>query len=503
MRQGKRRFSLAAVAFSAILPAGCALAADFPVKAPPAAPAFLDWSGVYLGVHAGYGGGMKDWDLGSDFVASGALIGGQIGINKQLGSLVFGLELDGSWANFKGSQFESQGGPLFGGTSSAAFASKIDGMATLAARAGLAADRWFVFAKAGAATAHERHSLDANFAAGGATIATFTASGNETRWGPMIGFGAEYALAGNWTLKGEYNYLHFGVKDVAFDITNTFGGVTTTGVAPAQIEQAIHLVKFGANYRLGGPSSEPYFAPVPPAPGTNWSGAYIGAQGGYAGERETWPDFTFMFTGLPGSSPTRSDSWLAGFDGGVNAQAGSFVFGVEGEWMWTGLKASQTATSPFFGPGSTGSVTAETRIDWLAIASARAGFVVGDKLLVYGKAGVAIANEKHSVSLFASDPVFGTISGSESAKAIHTGGVIGLGAEYAFASNWSAKIEYDYLRMLGQYYTATGGIAVAGLIGTGTINTAQPFDRMSQDLHLVKFGVNYHFSPTPVVTARY
>ena len=38
-----------------------ASAADFPVKAAALpAPAF-DWSGVYVGVHAGYGGGMKDW----------------------------------------------------------------------------------------------------------------------------------------------------------------------------------------------------------------------------------------------------------------------------------------------------------------------------------------------------------------------------------------------------------------------------------------------------------
>jgi outer membrane immunogenic protein len=63
-------------------------------------------------------------------------------------------------------------------------------------------------------------------------------------------------------------------------------------------------------------------------------------------------------------------------------QSGVFVFGVEGEWMWTGIKGGQTFTDAFGGASQT--ITLETSIDWLAIA--RAGFVVGDKLLLYGKA---------------------------------------------------------------------------------------------------------------------
>ena len=69
------------------------------LKAKPIVAAGLDWSGVYIGAHAGYGGGMNDWmgiDPGANFVARGPLVGGQVGINKQLGSFVFGLELDGS-----------------------------------------------------------------------------------------------------------------------------------------------------------------------------------------------------------------------------------------------------------------------------------------------------------------------------------------------------------------------------------------------------------------------
>ena len=82
---------LTAAALGAFVPAGAVFAADLSVKAAPVVPAYYDWSGVYVGVHAGYGGGMKDWfgDFSADFTARGFLGGGQVGINRQIGSLVF------------------------------------------------------------------------------------------------------------------------------------------------------------------------------------------------------------------------------------------------------------------------------------------------------------------------------------------------------------------------------------------------------------------------------
>jgi outer membrane immunogenic protein len=62
----KTSLRLAAAALGAFVPAGAVFAADLPLKAAPMAPAYYDWSGVYIGVHAGYGGGMKDldWPIG-------------------------------------------------------------------------------------------------------------------------------------------------------------------------------------------------------------------------------------------------------------------------------------------------------------------------------------------------------------------------------------------------------------------------------------------------------
>ena len=62
---------LAATALGAWLPAHVVMAADLPVKAKPIVAATFDWSGVYAGVHAGFGGGATDWAQGGGLVHSG------------------------------------------------------------------------------------------------------------------------------------------------------------------------------------------------------------------------------------------------------------------------------------------------------------------------------------------------------------------------------------------------------------------------------------------------
>jgi outer membrane immunogenic protein len=130
---------------------------------------------------------------------------------------------------------------------------------------------------------------------------------------------------------------------------------------------------------------------------------------------------------------------------------------------------------------------------------------VGDRLLVYAKGGVALADEKHSHNLSQSVVGVGTATASVSGRAIHTGIAVGAGVEYALGGNWSAKLEYDYIRMLAQNVTATGTETVnIPNVVVGTIDFAEQFTGIRQDLHLIKLGVNYHFNPVPMlVSARY
>jgi outer membrane immunogenic protein len=78
---------------------------------------------------------------------------------------------------------------------------------------------------------------------------------------------------------------------------------------------------------------------------------------------------------------------------------------------------------------------------------------------------------------------------------------VGAGAEYAIAPNWSVKAEYDYVKMFPQAATLAG-TATGGPFGAGS-TLAVGENKINQDLHLVKFGVNYHFNPLPVLVAKY
>lgn len=485
---------LAATALGALLPVQSSMAADLPLKAKPIVAAGFDWSGVYIGAHVGYGGGMKDWEPGglaqADFIARGALAGGQIGINKQLGSFVFGMELSGSWTDINGRSHVDIGGPAFVTSAALDHWSRINGIATIAGRAGLAADRWFVFAKAGLSAAREEHS--GSLVVTGAPATTVSAGGNEVRYAPMLGFGSEYALGGNWSAFAEYNLHYFGARSIPFRGTTTIPPLSAPISFDQRIDQSIHVAKVGVNYRWGSVAVDPSYAAVRPAPGNNWTGGYVGVQGGYGWGSKQWDDGF----GAP-SSDFRTDGWLAGGTIGANAQAGSFVFGVEGEILGTGIRGSRSAT--FLGNGATTQTNIfDAKVDWLALASARAGFVVGSNLMLYGKGGVAIAEEKHTLNLAQTGP---TTTALLSGKAIHTGVVAGAGAEYAIAPNWSVKAEYDYVRMFPQAVMLAGP-AAGGPFGAGSV-LAVGENKISQDLHLLKFGVNYHFNPLPVVVAKY
>jgi len=483
---------LAAAPFAAFS-IGSASAADLLVKAKPIVAATFDWSGVYLGAHAGYGGGMVDRPAPVNlvptpfpvaYIAQGVLAGGQIGANKQLGSFVFGVELAGSWSDVGFSRFDP-GRPDFSFTPVTERTSRIDGIATFSARAGLAADRWLVFAKAGVSVVQERHSLSQDLIFGGFLISSISGSGSAVRHGPMLGFGAEYAVNNNWSLFGEYNLHYFGERSVKF---RGIAGGATPVVWDQRFGETIHVVKGGVNYRWGGNASSPSYPPVRPVAGNDWTGGYVGVQGGYGWGGKQWPNVT-------GSGPADygTNGWLAGGTIGANAQSGSLVFGVEGEILGTGIKGSQTIVEPLPMFGNT--TRFESSIDWLALATARAGFVVGRNALLYGKGGVAIAQEKFTVDNAA---VLG-FNYTASAKAIHTGVVVGAGLEYAIAPNWSVKGEYDYVRMFDQ----TVSYSYVGTWVLGNLTSEVAASKVRSDLHLVKFGVNYHFNPLPAVVAKY
>src|SRR5579883_3652075 len=102
-----------------------ALAADMAPRAYTKAPAYVpapiySWAGFYIGLNGGGGSSRNCWDMtqvGALSVspsvregchnATGGMAGGQIGYRWQASNWVFGLEAQGDWANFKGSNLSA------------------------------------------------------------------------------------------------------------------------------------------------------------------------------------------------------------------------------------------------------------------------------------------------------------------------------------------------------------------------------------------------------------
>jgi outer membrane immunogenic protein len=225
----------AAVTFAGI-GGGAASAADLaqpapaPIYAKAPAPALAPtWTGFYIGVNGGYG--IGNWDGSQTFVdgaccaigpldssthpinSNGALAGGQVGYNWQLGHVVTGVEGDFDWSHISGTSalltpfplgFPANGEPFW------TFAIRNDWLATVRGRLGYDVGGTLIYGTGGVAFGdfHETHAVvDTPFAA--CTPPCATATLNETRVGWTAGAGVERALSNNWSIKAEYLYVSF------------------------------------------------------------------------------------------------------------------------------------------------------------------------------------------------------------------------------------------------------------------------------------------------------
>lgn len=240
MKVSKLILSVAFV-IGAIAGASAASAADFSAKAPyAAAPPAFSWTGCYVGVHGG-GGVLRDQGFAGGLVdrdAIGALAGGQVGCNYQIGMLVLGVEGEGFWSGMT-VQRDFFFGPVV--VESASVKNKWD--YDVAARAGIAIDRALIYGKAGwVAGRFDWYSAD--------TAGVASTRGSSTLQGLLIGLGMEYALLDSWTAKFEYDYLGFGTKNVNF--TDVCSGCVPprTDIFKEPVSADKHIFKVGVNYKF-------------------------------------------------------------------------------------------------------------------------------------------------------------------------------------------------------------------------------------------------------------
>jgi outer membrane immunogenic protein len=270
--------ALAALPFGSV-----AQATDMPVKAlPPVIPG-VNWTGFYLGGHLGYGWGNKDFSLpdiagqkfgdctGShqecfDFSKLGSpalshklagLLGGvQAGFNLQSGAFVYGVEGQLSWTDMKKDSL-SKLGQFHYVNCWYDIAKEIDlkahtevsWVATLSGRIGYAIDRVLIYAKGGVAFADQDYNWIVT--KGSKDLATAKFSDTHTGW--MVGGGAEWALWHNWSAKLEYNYMDFGTETINVAASVCLSGSCSKKDVRVDIDERMHVVKLGINYRFGMP----------------------------------------------------------------------------------------------------------------------------------------------------------------------------------------------------------------------------------------------------------
>jgi outer membrane immunogenic protein len=226
--------------------------------------------------------------------------------------------------------------------------------------------------------------------------------------------------------------------------------------------------------------------PPPPAPPAfSWTGFYIG---GNVGVGEARAPFSDTFTGFEGNADS-SATFIGGGQVGFNYQFSPYwVFGAE--WLFDGVSNNNNGNAIFVGPNGN-ALQATASANWITTATARVGVTTPylPNWLLYWKGGGGWIQTQGTLTDL-------TTGGSISNTETRGGWVAGIGMEWAFSQNWTAKIEYQYLG-LDNFSVGPGIIGDTIRVHDANISTWT-------------FGINYLFNwgnwggpPPPPVVSRY
>ncbi|MDB5480463.1 MAG: porin family protein [Caulobacteraceae bacterium] len=216
------------------------------------------WTGPYVGVNLGYGGGDFKYPFSGTTDAAGAnrvtgrarqsssgvLGGGQVGYNFQMpNGVVLGLETDIDAADIGGnSSFSSA--TASGTNTTSGVSSRINYLGTVRGRVGkpMFDGRFMPYVTGGFAYGGVRNN--ANFNGGG------FATNTQTQTGWTAGAGAEYALNRHLSFKVEYLYVDLGSQN----LTGPGATFNAPGVplynASLREQTNANVVRAGLNYRF-------------------------------------------------------------------------------------------------------------------------------------------------------------------------------------------------------------------------------------------------------------
>ena len=222
---------------------------------------------------------------------------------------------------------------------------------------------------------------------------------------------------------------------------------------------------------LGSPAlaadlaARPYTKAPPPVMAMiyDWSGFYIGANGGGGWSHNTWD---LVGGGREGSHD--STGGTIGGQIGYRWQTGPVVFGLEAQGNWADFSGDNV--SALFATRN------RTKTDAFGLFTGQIGYA-WNNVLLYAKGGAAVTSNKYTITNAATGAFLGSNNDTR------WGGVVGAGLEYGFAPNWSLGVEYDHLFM--DRHTIS-----FGALGS---------DSIKQDVDLFTARVNYRFGG-PVIS---
>jgi outer membrane immunogenic protein len=204
----------------------------------------------------------------------------------------------------------------------------------------------------------------------------------------------------------------------------------------------------------------------------SWNGFYIGGNFGGTWSQRNASDNLFL---LNFSDPSTSGQFIGGGQAGFNYQVGIIVVGIEADFDWAANRNGPGNTVPVAKIGAIQSTFNDASFSSLA---ARFGVAYG-QWFFYGKGGGAlVGNDKFTLTNVTTGASITLYDSNASAW------VMGAGIEWAFAPNWSLKIEYDYLWLKNKTFSLPTGVFLAGDI----------FSIENSNFQFLKLGVNYHFN---------
>ncbi|HSI40589.1 MAG TPA: outer membrane protein [Xanthobacteraceae bacterium] len=186
---------------------------------------------------------------------------------------------------------------------------------------------------------------------------------------------------------------------------------------------------------IAQPAPYPVQAPIVATPVFDWTGFYLGANGGYGwGSGSAYADQLGI----------KQDGWFGGGQLGVNYQFGNnVVLGAEADIAASDFQDSVDGVS--------------SKLDYFGTVRGRLGYAFGN-VLPYVTGGFAWGHNEVSFDGLSSDKTL-------------TGWTAGAGLEYAVTNNWTVKAEYLYMDLGDAYYDSIGAnVGVTENLGKVGVN---------------------------------